>query len=186
MMNILKFYSDLYSICRSNIKAFLINIVNCGGYSCHPFVRMHSHVKIVVDSNSKVCICKGTLIEPYSKISATNGGQLTLGSMVGVNRNSMIICHDRVIIGDNTIMGPGVCIYDHDHLFDSAEGVRRNEYISSPVTIGRNCWIGAGVIILRGTSIGDNCLIGAGCVVKGEYPKGSIIIQRREEVIKCK
>jgi len=47
----------------------------------------------------------------------------------------------------------------------------------------RNCWIGANTVILRGTTIGDNSVIGAGCVLKGEYPAGAIIIQKRETTI---
>ena len=74
----------------------------------------------------------------------------------------------------------------HDHVFDSTDGVRRNEYLAAPITIGKNCWIGANTVILRGTTIGDNCLIAAGSVVKGNYPDGSVIIQKKEEIIKQK
>ena len=45
--------------------------------------------------------------------------------------------------------------------------------------IGKNCWIGANTIILKGTIIGDNCVVGAGCVLKGKYPDSTIIIQKR-------
>ena len=96
----------------------------------------------------------------------------------------MIICHERITIDDNTIMGPGVCIYDHDHVFDSENGVQRNQYVTAPILIGKNCWIGADVVILRGSIIGDNCLIAAGSVVKGEVPNGSVIIQKREMIVK--
>ena len=126
---------------------------------------------------------KGVLIASNSVLSTSDGGRLSLGKMVGINRNSMIICHEYIMIGDNTIMGPGVYIYDHDHVFSSAKGVRRTEYVTAPILIGKNCWIGAGTIILRGTTIGNNCLIAAGCVVKGNYPDGSVVIQKREEII---
>ena len=129
---------------------------------------------------------KGVLIASNSVVSATDGGRLSFGKMVGINRNSMIMCHDSIRIGANTIMGPGVYIYDHDHVFDSTVGVRRNEYVTAPISIGKNCWIGANTVILRGTTIGDNCLIAAGCVVKGNVPAGSVVIQKREEIIKQK
>lgn len=185
-MNIAKICLDIFAVVRSCMKACYINVINGGGYLCHPITRVRSHVEIALDSKSKIHIAKGSLIESYCKISATDGGCLTLGSMVGVNRNSMIMCHESVIIGDNTIMGPGVYIYDHDHVFDSNDGVRRNEYVTAPITIGKNCWIGANTVILRGTTIGDNSLIAAGCVVKGNYPDGSVVIQKREEIIKQK
>ena len=60
-------------------------------------------------------------------------------------------------------------IYDHDHIFDKETGVDRKKYKVAPVVIGKNCWIGANAVILRGTTIGDNCVVGAGCVLKGNY-----------------
>lgn len=185
-MNIFNVCSNLFAIIRSNVKAMTINVLNSGRYSCHPFVRHLSGARVVLDTYSRMQIGKGVLISSNSVISATDGGQLSLGKMVGINRNSMIMCHDSIRIGDNTIMGPGVYIYDHDHVFDSTDGVRRNEYVTSPISIGKNCWIGANTVILRGTTIGDNCLIAAGCVVKGNYPDGSVVIQKREEIIKQK
>jgi carbonic anhydrase/acetyltransferase-like protein (isoleucine patch superfamily) len=45
-------------------------------------------------------------------------------------------------------------------------------------TIGNNCLIGMGVIILNGAVIGDNCIIGAGTVVteRKEIPPNSLVI----------
>ena len=39
-----------------------------------------------------------------------------------------------------------------------------------PVHIGRNCWIGAGAIIMPGVTIGDNTVIGAGSIVTKDIP----------------
>ena len=73
-------------------------------------------------------------------------------------------------------------IYDHDHKF-TAKGIVPGEYKTGAVEIGNNCWIGAGVIILRNTKIGDNCVIGAGCVVKGNVPDKSLVTSPREMII---
>lgn len=169
-----------------NLICLIKLAINHNRFHYNWFLRINSGVHIRLDFMSYISFGKGVFIEKNSLLSAVDGGRLTLGKMVGINRNSMIMCHDKVCIGDNTIMGPGVYIYDHDHIFDSKDGVRRNEYITSPISIGKNCWIGANTVILRGTTIGDNCLIAAGCVVKGNYPDGSVVIQKREEIIKQK
>ena len=41
---------------------------------------------------------------------------------------------------------------------------------NQPIHIGRNCWIGAGAILLPGVSVGDNSVIGAGSVVTKDIP----------------
>lgn len=45
-----------------------------------------------------------------------------------------------------------------------------------PVTIGRNCWLGAGVIVMPGVSIGDNSVIGAGSVVTRDIPANVVAV----------
>jgi len=140
---------------------------------------MDKSVRIVLRGNSGIQLGKGVLVSGNSVLSATDGGSLVIGENVGVNRNSMIMCHKSITIGDNTIMGPGVYIYDHDHEFDINNGVARNKFKTDSVVIGESCWIGANTVILKGTTLGDCCVVGAGSVIKGNYPGGSKIIQKR-------
>lgn len=107
-----------------------------------------------------------------------NGGILTIGDNVSINRNAIIVCHNRISIGNGCAIAPNVLIYDHDHKFGS-NGIE-NGFRTAPVIIGDNCWIGAGVIILRGTTIGEGSVIGAGAVVHGEIPPHSLVKSNRE------
>ena len=43
-----------------------------------------------------------------------------------------------------------------------------------PVHVGKNCWLGAGVIVMPGVSIGDGSVIGAGSVVTKDIPAGVV------------
>ena len=54
-----------------------------------------------------------------------------------------------------------------------------SEHTTAPIIIGKNCWIGAGAIILKGSKIGNNCTVGAGAVIKGTYADNSLVIQKR-------
>ena len=47
---------------------------------------------------------------------------------------------------------------------------------TAPVTIGDNCWIGAGAVICPGVTIGDNSVIGAGSVVTRDIPANSVAV----------
>lgn len=101
-------------------------------------------------------------------IRIRGSGNLILKNGVSLNNNCLITCRKKVIIGEKTNIGPNCCIFDHDH--DYSHSDRLNNYISSPIIIGKNVWIGANVSVLKGTIIGDNCVIGAGSVVKGTFP----------------
>ena len=45
-----------------------------------------------------------------------------------------------------------------------------------PIHIGRNCWLGAGVIVMPGVTIGDNTVIGAGSVVTKDIPSDVVAV----------
>lgn len=86
----------------------------------------------------------------------------------------MISVKSSVEIGDGCQFGPNVKIFDNNHMFTSNEGVLPL-HKSSPIKIGKKCWISSDVIILKGVSIGDNCVIGAGCIIKDDIPSKSIV-----------
>lgn len=115
-------------------------------------------------------------------LNTDGDGILTIGNSVFINRNSIVSCRYKIDIGDNCIIAPNVCIYDHDHKF-SNNGVKPGYELDS-VVIGKNCWIGAGAIILKGTNLGDNVIVAAGSVVKGKIPNNSIFYNKREFIVK--
>jgi acetyltransferase-like isoleucine patch superfamily enzyme len=94
-----------------------------------------------------------------------------------------VVCRQSVDIGSGTEFGPNVLVYDHDHEWRGG-ALKEGNFLTDSVFIGKNCWIGAGCIVLRGTRIGDGCVVAAGSVLKGEYPTGSLIYQRRETVVR--
>lgn len=117
------------------------------------------------------------------EINARDLGNISIGNNVFLNSSCVITARNRIEIGDNTIFGPGVVVYDNDH--DIKNGiVLDNKFKTDPVYIGKNVWIGAHSIILKGSVIEDGCIIAAGSVVKGKVPKGMILIQKRENTMR--
>lgn len=147
-------------------------------------LRIFKNVEFTIDKGANMKLGKNVKIRERSFISTRKNSILILGDNTSIGMDSKIVCHDKIEIGEGTLISPNVLIYDHDHLFTRENGVERKKFNTSPIIIGENCWIGANTVILRGTKIGDNCVIGAGSVVKGNYPQGSIIVQNREVVIK--
>ena len=108
------------------------------------------------------------------------GGELTIGDKCFFNQNVSITCKNKIVIGDRCQIANNVVIVDHDHAGSENWG----SYVETPVIIGNDVWIGAGAVILRGTTIGDKAVIGAGSIVKGDVPAGCVYYQKRETVIR--
>ncbi len=121
--------------------------------------------------NSIIKIGKKVGIKQNVEILADNAN-IIIGDGCFINSNCMIVSHEKIEIGNKTTIGPNCCIYDHDH--DGKGG-----YVSKPIIIGENVWIGAGCIILKGIKIGDNTIIGAGSIITKNIPDNSIVIQKR-------
>ena len=81
---------------------------------------------------------------------------------------------DTVIeVGDDTKFGPNVILAAGTHPTDPILRSKSMQY-NRPIRIGKNCWIGAGAVILPGVTIGDNSVIGAGSVVTKDIPEGVV------------
>lgn len=93
---------------------------------------------------------------------------------------------NEITIGEGTIFGENVKIYDHNHCYkDTSIPIKAQGYTSVPIHIGRHCWIASNVTILKGVTIGDNCVIGAGCVVYKDVPEGCVVVNKQTLTI-CK
>lgn len=166
------------ALLMGNLKCVLKKIRHQKHFRYSIQIRFLKNVEIRLRNCGSIFFGKNIKVDSYAFI-ASNGGKIVFGDSVGIGRNNVIVSRKGISVGNGTILAPNVFIYDHDHLFDSEEGVHRREYNAIPVVIGKNCWIGANTVILKGTVLGDNCLVAAGSVVKGTYPPGSKIVQKR-------
>ena len=146
------------------------------------FVDVSLSSRVYGKTGGSVSLGKGVTINRNATIAAV-GGIIEIGRKCSLGRNCTIVAHEKISIGENCMFGPGVTMYDHDHLFDST-GVITQGYKTGAISIGSQCWIGANAIILRGTQIGDGCVIGAGTVVRGVIPPHSIVTNNREMIVK--
>lgn len=99
--------------------------------------------------------------------------RIQIQDRVYVNRFTVVDATERIEIAPHTMIGPHCYITDHDHGFDSDMLVKNQSMPSSPVTIGKDAWIGAGVTILKGVSVGPKSVIGAGTVVTEDVEAGA-------------
>lgn len=103
------------------------------------------------------------------------GKHVHFGKNVYANFNLTLVDDTHIYVGDYTMLGPNVVLATAGHPILPELRERAYQY-NMPVHIGRNCWLGAGVIVLPGVSIGDNTVIGAGSVVTKDIPANVVAV----------
>jgi galactoside O-acetyltransferase len=103
------------------------------------------------------------------------GKHVHLGKNVYFNFNATLVDDTHIYIGDCTMLGPNVVIATAGHPILPELREKALQY-NLPIHIGKNCWLGAGVIVLPGVTIGDNTVIGAGSVVTKDIPANVVAV----------
>jgi acetyltransferase-like isoleucine patch superfamily enzyme len=113
---------------------------------------------------------------------------LIIRQNVFFNNFCSINCLEKIEIGENSIFGEGVKIYDHNHLYDQENSlsIKRGEFTTAPVNIGQNCWIGSNVTILKGVTIGNNVIVGANCLIYKSIPSDSVVKHKEDLIIQSR
>ena len=107
--------------------------------------------------------------------SNMGGHHVHFGKNIYANYNLTLVDDTHIYVGDYTMFGPNVTIATAGHPILPELRQKGLQY-NMPVSIGKNCWIGAGAIILPGITIGDNVVVGAGSVVTKDIPSGVVAV----------
>lgn len=117
---------------------------------------------------------EGSYIEPPFHANWA-GKHVHFGRHVYANFNLTVVDDTHVYVDDYTQFGPNVVLSVAGHPIDPTLREQGYQY-NLPIRIGRNCWIGAGTLLLPGVTIGDNSVIGAGSVVTRDIPAGVVAV----------
>lgn len=137
----------------------------------HSFTILNQDDSSILDINLNVITRKNCFIWLQGP------AMLSIKGKVFFNNNCSINCLEKIEIGDGCIFGEGVKLYDHNHKYktDPVISISKDEFTTAPIIIGKNCWIGSNVTILKGVTIGDNVIIGAGCLIYKSIPSNSMV-----------
>jgi NDP-sugar pyrophosphorylase family protein len=142
---------------------------------------------IGVASNSRLVLGDGVQIasalranplacfQPVVLRTLCPGAELILERNVGVS-GSVLCAASGIHVGEGTLIGSGGMIMDTDfhHLDQNGRWDNNPACGAKPIRIGRNVFIGARAIILKGVTVGDRAVIGAGAVVTKDVPAGQL------------
>ncbi len=116
----------------------------------------------------------GCYIEPPLHTN-WGGKHVHFGKNIYGNFNLTLVDDTHIYVGDYTMFGPNVTLATAGHPIEPSLREKGYQY-NAPIRIGKNCWIGAGAIILPGITIGDNVVIGAGSVVTKDIPSNVVAV----------
>ena len=173
----------LFLISLNYIRIFVRKVFLGKRFRVHRIQRISIHASMKVYDKGVLEIGKNCDFAPYSVVEVHGSGKLTIGAKSYFNRYCMVSAHENVSIGKGCMLGPGVKIFDNDHLHDPENGVSTKLKTKS-IVIGDNTWLGSDVKVLKGAKIGRNCVIGAGCIIRGEVHDGSVVVCKQVLIVK--
>ena len=103
------------------------------------------------------------------------GHHVHFGKNVYANFNLTLVDDTHIYVGDYTMFGPNVTLATAGHPILPELREQCYQY-NAPIHIGKNCWIGANVVIVPGVTIGDNVVVGAGSVVTKDLPDNVVAV----------
>lgn len=113
---------------------------------------------------------------PVILTTLSREARIDIGDGVGIS-GATLCSASSITIGPGTLIGADAIITDTDH--HKLSGTRSKYPLAgaacSPIVVGRNVFIGARAILLKGSSIGDCAVVGAGAVVAGHVPPRAIV-----------
>lgn len=133
---------------------------------------------------NRISFGKGVHWRKQISIDIDRNSFLKIGKNVFFNNFCSINVKKCIVIGDNTLFGENVKIYDHNHVFNRKNLlIKDSGYTVKELIIGSNCWICSNVVLLKGCKIGNNCVVSAGCIIDFEVPDNTIVKRVSKSII---
>lgn len=117
-----------------------------------------------------------TMLEPNVWITIGDEGRVRIGDGTFLNIAVMVAALDLVEIGSHCMLANGCFVTDANHRIDDPDRPVPWQGFESkgPTRIGDNVWLGANVVVTSGVTIGERCVIGANSVVTRDIPPYSV------------
>lgn len=164
----------LSRLVRSNVRKAIIRVC-FPRVSFAPGVVIGARVRISAIGECSLTIGDGATIDAGAVLIARDS-HISIGASTYIGIGAVIVGRSGISIGANTLLAEYVTVRDQDHSFGAASLVADSGFVTAPVSIGANVWIGAKATITRGVTIGDNAVIGANAVVTHDIPRGALAV----------
>ncbi|GAB1414632.1 DapH/DapD/GlmU-related protein [Paludibacter sp.] len=154
------------------------------------YVTLYGQPLISRVNNSRIVMGRGVVIISDSQFNRSGinhktviateapGAEIIIDDGVGISGSS-IVAVEKIHIGENTMLGANTNIFDTDfHPVDAKSRISQKNIMDAkhnPVKIGKQCWLGANVTVLKGVTLGDRVVVGAMSLVNKDMPNDTIV-----------
>jgi len=124
-------------------------------------------------------IKRGVQVAISPTASFANPERIEVGDRVRIADRCTILggpSHGRIVIGDDSLLGQNVLLTAANYRFNDGSPVNDQLMEEADVVLGRDVWLGAGVMVMPGVTIGDYAIVGAGSVVTKSQPARAIVV----------
>lgn len=113
-----------------------------------------------------------------SYLYAHDSSILIIGSNCSFNHNAILgAAGGEIVIGNDVLIGPNVVLRVADYMFDSTEvPIRYQGHRPGRIVIGHDVWLAANVVVTSGVTIGNGCVVGAGSTVTRDLPPMTVCV----------
>ncbi len=134
--------------------------------------------RLVVTGFPTIRIGEGTSIMSGSYLYAHDSSNLIIGSHCSFNHNVTLgASGGEIVIGNHVLIGPNVVLRAADHVFASTEvPIRCQGHSPGRIAIGDDVWLAANVVVTSGVTIGNGCVVGAGSIVTRDLPPMTVCV----------
>lgn len=146
-------------------------------------------VGVVTTGAENISIGDYVWIDTYVRLDAMFG-EIRIGRRVHVAHNCTLVGGGGLILEDYCGLSPGVKIFtnseapvDGKRMSGPMIPERYKAFIREPVTIGRDAFLGANVVVLPGVTVGDGAVVGANAVVNKDIPPWTIAVGAPAKVV---
>ena len=152
---------------------------------------------ILITQKGKISIGDGVYIRRNVELRAHNNGEIKIGSQIRIDRGVRILAANESIIdiksgtriglysvfngGDsitlyeNCLISGFVYLQTSMHRHKDVTPIKDQGYEHKPVSLGKNVWLGAHVVVLPGVSLGEKCIVGSNAVVTKSFDANQTI-----------
>ncbi len=140
-----------------------------------PALPEFRHTNLFIKSGGRLYIKGHTYIGEGTSIIIERNAKIAINGEFSCNRNCLIKSANKVIFGDNCMLGWNVTVNDTDghYIFDEE---MRCESPHGEIEIGDHVWLASDVVIQKNSYIASDCVVGQKSLVRGRFPEPKCLI----------